>query len=62
MKTRIIEGCTLNPIFVLSRHPPPFGAWNHHTIGPLDFVELSKRLPVEAQTGLKRRHPKDVGT
>jgi len=56
------EQRTLNGIFPLNRHAPPFGTWHHHTVGPLDFVELSKRLPVEAQTDLKRRHPKDVGT
>ncbi|MBI4764219.1 MAG: hypothetical protein HY787_06410 [Deltaproteobacteria bacterium] len=36
------------PIFVLNRHAPPFGAWHHDTVRPLDplgFAELQKRLP-----------------
>jgi hypothetical protein len=34
-----------NPIFELNRHATLFRAWHHHTVGPLDVVELLKRLP-----------------
>ncbi|MFH0788394.1 MAG: hypothetical protein V2B13_12370 [Pseudomonadota bacterium] len=45
------------------------GAWHHDTVGPLDFVELSNRLPVEAQADLEggflsdslRESPQKIG-
>ncbi len=41
---------------------PRRGAWHHQTVGPLDGVELSKRLPVEAQADLKGGFPSEAGT
>jgi hypothetical protein len=34
----------IEPVFVLTHHAPPFGAWHHDMV---DFADLQKRLPEE---------------